>query len=584
MTSFSSHFSANGQPGPQWLSGQANDSLPSCRQGVFRVLYQLNCPKNSAEDVARDIALEQTVEVPESLITDEVIWQNFAGQVVSVRSVSEHVQVASIEYHAHLASGHLAQLMNLLFGNVSLKPGVRLLDVEFPESFLNGLAGPKLGIEGLRSACGVWERPLLATAIKPKGSSVTQLAQIAGEFAAGGGDLVKDDHNLAESTFDAFRARVEACQQAVLSKTPPGQKCLYFPNLSGTLRDLERQAAFCVESGIRGVLVAPMIAGLETIRHLSESFPLAILAHPTMSGSFLQEGQGLSHAFWLSTMMRLCGCDGTVFPNTGGRFSFSQADCLSIADAARKPLGRLKSCFPAPAGGMSYASLPGMARDYGPDTIFLVGGGLLGYSENLADSTAAFRSRIEELFLTNRASQNSNPDPRGQYVSSCELPAAYSSGAQSSGIDEYAQGNEKSGISSSDSANSIVTQLLKFLPGYRWEKREVSVYKPNAGLPFAHVDRQELIGKFGESTAFDVRYFELAPGGYSSREKHFHTHVVIPVRGQGQLECQGQIFPLHHLDIAYVPPLAVHQLSNPTDEPFGFLCIVDHDRDAPMAP
>ncbi len=91
------------------------------------------------------------------------------------------------------------------------------------------------------------------------------------------------------------------------------------------------------------------------------------------------------------------------------------------------------------------------------------------------------------------------------------------------------------------------------------------------------MDRQELIGKFGESTAFDVRYFELAPGGYSSREKHFHTHVVIPVRGQVNSSART--------DLSFASPgyclrsaTAVHQLSNPTSEPFGFLCIVDHDR------
>jgi len=33
-----------------------------------------------------------------------------------------------------------------------------------------------------------------------------------------------------------------------------------------------------------------------------------------------------------------------------------------------------------------------------------------------------------------------------------------------------------------------------------------------------------------------------------------------------------------------VPPDAVHQLRNEGDAPFGFLCIVDRDRDRPRAP
>jgi ribulose-bisphosphate carboxylase large chain len=42
-----------------------------------------------------------------------------------------------------------------------------------------------------------------------------------------------------------------------------------------------------------------------------------------------------------------------------------------------------------------------------------------------------------------------------------------------------------------------------------------------------------LSGKRGESQRFHVRYFEIAPGGYSTLEKHEHEHVVIPIRGRG---------------------------------------------------
>lgn len=543
---------------------------------LFRVTYRLHCPANMAAALAEDIALEQSVEVPSHLISDEIIRCDFMGRVSGIVSTAEEIHLASIEYPAHLASGNLSQALNLLFGNVSLKPGIQLSDVEFPESFLSEFSGPKLGIGGLRAACNVWGRPLLATAIKPKGSSISELARIAGQFAEGGGDLVKDDHNLVDRRLADFQLRVDACQSAVSRHAKASKACLYFPNLSGTLHDLEQQAAFCVKLGIKGVLVAPMIAGLETIRHLAESFPLAILAHPTMSGSFLQSGQGISHALWLSTFMRLCGCDGTVFPNSGGRFTFTKEECLSIAAAARQPLGRLKDCFPAPAGGMSFHSLEGMAADYGPETIFLVGGGLLGYSNDLVESTGAFRTRIEELFPDSSPAVAMGMNGRAPHVSACEIPVAVSG--------SHGHVSTISSLVGTSSAESFAAKILKFLPQFRWEGREVTVYKQATGLPFAHVDRMELIGKFGESTAFDIRYFEIAPGGYSSCEKHFHTHVIIPIRGVGQLECQGATMALETMDIAYVPPLAVHQLTNISSEPFGFLCIVDHDRDTPMAP
>jgi ribulose-bisphosphate carboxylase large chain len=99
---------------------------------------------------------------------------------------------------------------------------------------------------------------------------------------------------------------------------------------------------------------------------------------------------------------------------------------------------------------------------------------------------------------------------------------------------------------------------------------------------FAGVARHELTGKYGEKTSFDLRYFELEPGGYSSREKHVHEHVIIAARGVGVLEREGESQPLRQHDVAHIGPMVVHQLRNESNEPFGFYCIVDHLRDRPI--
>ena len=125
--------------------------------------------------------------------------------------------------------------------------------------------------------------------------------------------------------------------------------------------------------------------------------------------------------------------------------------------------------------------------------------------------------------------------------------------------------------------------LLKFLDDFRWAHREDRQYKSNED-DFAHVRRVELIGRHGEQADFDLRYFEIEPGGYTSLEKHLHTHVILTARGRGVLvtdQLQEQLSPM---DVAYVKPLEVHQLRNEGEEPFGFFCIVDRERDRPMRP
>ena len=94
--------------------------------------------------------------------------------------------------------------------------------------------------------------------------------------------------------------------------------------------------------------------------------------------------------------------------------------------------------------------------------------------------------------------------------------------------------------------------------------------------------RVELVGKYGEQTRADLRYFEVEPGGFSSHEKHVHTHIIIGARGTGVLVLGNESVEIRPMDVAYIEPLQAHQLRNDTAERFGFFCVVDHDRDRPM--
>jgi quercetin dioxygenase-like cupin family protein len=84
---------------------------------------------------------------------------------------------------------------------------------------------------------------------------------------------------------------------------------------------------------------------------------------------------------------------------------------------------------------------------------------------------------------------------------------------------------------------------------------------------------------------FHVRYFEIAPGGFSTLEKHEHEHVVIPMRGKGEAQAGCYIWTVGVGDVVYVSPSDPHQFRCPADatEPFGFLCMVNSERDKPTS-
>ena len=519
--------------------------------GRIEVTYRLVCDPHEAEILARKIAYEQTVELPEHMVTDPEVLELVVGRIESV-IVSDDNALARISFNPELCNSQLPQLLNLIFGNVSIFPGVRIVDLRLPPGLLSCFAGPGFGIDGLRHLLGVYDRPLLASAIKPRGAPLDAMAEMAGAFALGGGDIIKDDQNLVDDLTD-FKKRTGACYDAVRkANEESGRNCLYFPHVSAPVQELEGYFEYIKRVGIKGVLLCPMILGLDTVRSLASQYALIMMAHPALTGSYTNSPeQGITHEVLLGTLFRMAGADISIFPNYGGRFSFSRTECHAICERLLEPLAGLNTSFPAPAGGMQYDDLPELCSVYGKDAVFLIGGSLQGHDPDLAAATRAFQDRIREYF-TERLET-----PAQEFLPACEIPGNVRANAK---------------------------HYLTFCQDYNWEDRESIAYKPDDELPFAGVRRIELMGQHGEKTAFDLRYFEIEPDGYTSLEKHRHAHVVIVVRGMGVIIACDRCDIIRPMDIAYIAPMEIHQIRNNGSEQFGFFCIVDHDRDRPIAP
>ncbi|MFZ5998330.1 MAG: cupin domain-containing protein [Nitrospirota bacterium] len=123
-------------------------------------------------------------------------------------------------------------------------------------------------------------------------------------------------------------------------------------------------------------------------------------------------------------------------------------------------------------------------------------------------------------------------------------------------------------------------RLCKHKGSFTWSGVKTDRYKQKEG-GWSSIVRNVLIGENGETARFHLRYFEIAPGGFSSLEQHSHEHVVVCIRGKGKIRMGRKVHTINYLDTAYVAPNTVHQLTNPYDEPFGFFCIVNAKRDRP---
>jgi len=354
----------------------------------LRVTYHLSCADaRDAAARAEDIAYEQTVELAPDAVPADAAGR-VVGCVESVEPLGDARWRAVIAFDPAVVGGDLPQLLNLLFGNISLKAGILVAAIDWPPGLLAALGGPRLGIAGLRAVTGVARRALLCTALKPLGLSAADLAERCYRFALGGIDIVKDDHNLVDQRFAPFRERVERCQDAVArANRETGGSTVYFPNVTSAAAVARERADFARRAGCRGVVVNALPAGLDMVGALGASTGLAVLSHPSLAGAFFHPEHGIAPELLLGDVFRAAGSDGVIYPNVGGRFTFSEETCAAINERLRRPLGDVRPAFPVPAGGIDAGRVPHWIDRYGPDTIFLLGGSL--YAQ--PDLTAAAR-------------------------------------------------------------------------------------------------------------------------------------------------------------------------------------------------
>lgn len=429
---------------------------------TFAVTYLLTLSNGETiEERIRQLQLEQSAELPDSVVAslgmdrvtgrverhpddtpfpallsgmerspdDTPVPATFSGMK---RTDLQHL--ITIHWPLENIGGDLSQLLNILFGNVSMKHGVALLDIawdqlahsmpgkeslnkEEPGEVRSGEVepdddvtkvqdagrnlpgGPSMGIDAIRRKWQIPDRALSSTALKPLGSRTEQLAERAYHFARGGIDLIKDDHGLFDQSAAPFRKRVAACLQAVdRASQETGYRSRYFPNITADGDDTLRRFEWAVRQGVDGVMLAPMLSGLPMMHKMARmETGIPIMAHPAFSGSFIARDSwphGFEPSLFYGALWRAFGADFIIYPNTGGRFSFDAGTCEAINREARRPDRPFVRSFPTPGGGVQLDKMPHWLERYGPDTVFLIGGSLYDKPQGIEAAARAFTNQL----------------------------------------------------------------------------------------------------------------------------------------------------------------------------------------------
>lgn len=121
-----------------------------------------------------------------------------------------------------------------------------------------------------------------------------------------------------------------------------------------------------------------------------------------------------------------------------------------------------------------------------------------------------------------------------------------------------------------------------FAENFRWDEVSQLAYKEEGSAPFKSITRQVLFQD--PELRCELRYFEVAPGGYSTLERHQHTHGVMILRGEADVLVGDEVRAVKTHDLVRIPPMTWHQFRTRGDQPMGFLCMVNVERDRPQLP
>lgn len=122
---------------------------------------------------------------------------------------------------------------------------------------------------------------------------------------------------------------------------------------------------------------------------------------------------------------------------------------------------------------------------------------------------------------------------------------------------------------------------IRRFQNFGWQDVDILAYKD--GGPYKDVTRQVLFPGQAALPA-EWRYFEVAPGGHSTLERHAHLHNVMILRGRGRCLVGEDVADIRQHDLIHVPTLTWHQFHASPDEALGFLCLVHQTRDKPQLP
>ena len=253
------------------------------------------------EEAAAHLCQEQSTAQWKRPGVDEDLRPRFGAKVIDLKvdRVLEKPSMmlpATPEQKSYICSVKIAhphgnfgpKLPNLLTAaggeGAFYSPGIsliKLMDIEFPDSYLQSFEGPKFGIKGLREILGIFDRPLFFGVIKPNiGLPPDPFAALARESWLGGLDIAKDDEMLCDVEWSPFEERTAKLGKTRLEcEKITGQNKIYLANLTDEVDRLIDMHDIAVKNNANALMLNTMTVGLSAARMVRKHTKVPLVAH-----------------------------------------------------------------------------------------------------------------------------------------------------------------------------------------------------------------------------------------------------------------------------------------------------------------
>lgn len=279
----------------------------------------------------------------------------------------------------------LATVAGNLFELAELS-AIRLLDIRFPDDFIQALPGPQFGIGGTRSLTGVNGRPLIGTIIKPSvGMDPAATAALVEKLLDAGIDFIKDDELQANGPHCPFDERVSQIMPVIKRhEDKTGKRVMYAFNITNDIDAMRTNLDRLDELGATCAMVSLFSIGLSGLLDVRRHSNLAIHGHRAGWGLYSRSPDiGIAYSVW-QKLWRLAGADHLHVNGLGSKFTEPDSVVAESACALQQLLTDLPKyqhqALPVFSSAQTIWQLEPASRLLGNDDfLFCAGGGIMSH-------------------------------------------------------------------------------------------------------------------------------------------------------------------------------------------------------------